>query len=106
MKFYPQVPSLLLPLLHPSPIKGHSSTTQLATQKQQLRQIRRRNSIGDLRDIGQKPAAKSPALGKNVTDKVIEALTSSDVLNKIVPVLTDKISETITSVIETSRQSY
>ena len=82
-----------------------SPTDLPATQKQQLRQIRRRNSIGDLRDIGQKPAAKTPALRKNVTDKVIEALTSPDVLNKIVPVLTDKITETITSVIETSIQS-
>ena len=80
-----------------------SPTDLPATQKQQLR---RRNSIGDLRDIGQKPAAKTPALRKNVTDKVIEALTSPDVLNEIVPVLTDKITETITSVIETSIQSW
>ena len=41
-----------------------SPTDLQATQKQQLRQILRRNSIGDLRDIGQKPAAKTPALRK------------------------------------------
>jgi hypothetical protein len=29
MKLYPQVPSILLPLVHPSPIKGHSLTAQL-----------------------------------------------------------------------------
>ena len=37
-----------------------SPTDLPATQKQELRQIRRRNSIGDLRDIGQTPAAKTP----------------------------------------------
>lgn len=38
-----------------------SLTDLLATQKQPLRHIRRRNSIGDLRDIGHKPAPKTPA---------------------------------------------
>ena len=97
-------PSTATPVSNKRPFPD-SPTDLPATQKQQLRQIRRRNYIGDLRDIGQKPAAKTPALRKNVTDKVIEALTSTDVLNKIVPVLTDKITETITSVIEASIQS-
>ena len=88
MKCYPQVPSLLLPLQHPSPIKGHS------------------DSPTDLPATGQKPAAKTPALRLSVTDKAMVALSSSDVLNKIVPFLTDEITETITSVIETSIQSY
>jgi len=97
-------PSTATPVSNKMPLPD-SPTDLPTTQKQQLRQIRRRNSIGDLRDIGQKPAAKTPAMRINVTDKVIEALTSPDVLNKIVPVLTDKITETITSVIETSIQS-
>jgi len=108
MKFYPQVPNLLLPLQHSFPIKRplpDSSKDLPATQKKQLRQILRRNSIRDLRDIGQKPAAKTPALKKNVTDKVIEAFTSRDVLNIIAPVIADKITGTITSVIAASIQS-
>jgi hypothetical protein len=36
-----------------------SLTDLLATQKQHLRHIGRRNFIGDLRDIGHKPAAKT-----------------------------------------------
>ncbi|CAC5368010.1 unnamed protein product [Mytilus coruscus] len=67
-----------------------------ATQKQNTRQIRRRNSIGDLRDIEK----KTPATRKNITDKVIEAPTSPDVLNTIIPVLAEKISETLTPLIE------
>lgn len=67
-----------------------------ATQKQNTRQIRRRNSQGDLRDIEK----KTPATRKNITDKVIEALTSPDVLNTIIPVLAEKISETLTPLIE------
>ena len=69
-----------------------------ATQKQNSRQIRRRNSIGDLRDLDTK---KVPVQRKNITDKVLEALTSPDVLNKIIPVLSEKIGETISSIIET-----
>ena len=38
-----------------------SLTDLLATQKQHLRHIRRWNSIGDLRDIGNKPVTKTPA---------------------------------------------
>ena len=97
-------PSTATPVSNKKSLPG-SPTDLPATQKQQLRQIRRRNSTGDLRDIGQTPAAKTPALRINVTDKVIEALTSTDVLKKLVPVLTEKITETTTSVIETSIQS-
>jgi hypothetical protein len=40
---------------------------------QKGRQIRRRNSVGDLREGDQK-ATKPPVQRKNVTDKVIDAL--------------------------------
>ena len=75
-----------------------------ATQMQEGRQIRRHNSVGDLREGDQK-TTKPPVQRKNVTDKVIDALTSTDVLDKIMPVLTHKITETIVSVIESSMQS-
>ena len=51
-----------------------------ATQKQNLR-----NSVGDLRDLD--TIKKTPVSRKNTTDKVLEALTSPDVLNKIIAVL-------------------
>ena len=62
-----------------------SPDTLPATQKQNLRQIRRRNSVGDLRDLD--TIKKTPVSRKNITDKVLEALTSPDVLNKIIAVL-------------------
>ena len=46
-----------------------------------------------------KNITKPPVQRRNVTDKILEALTSTDVLNKIMPVLTQKITETIVSVI-------
>ena len=52
-----------------------------------------------------KKITKPPVQRRNVTDKVLEALTSTDVLDKIMPVLTQKITETIVSVIESSIQS-
>jgi hypothetical protein len=36
---------------------------------------------------------------KTITDKVLEALTSPDVLNKIIPILSEKICETIEAAI-------
>jgi Na+/H+-dicarboxylate symporter len=39
---------------------------------------------------------KAPSTRKTITDKVLEALTSPDVLNKIIPILSEKICETIT----------
>ena len=59
-----------------------------ATQKQTLWQIRRRNSVGDLRDLGTNK--KTPVSRKNIIDKVLDALTSPDVLNKIMPILSEK----------------
>jgi acetoacetate decarboxylase len=37
---------------------------------------------------------------KTITDKVLEALTSPDVLNKIIPILSEKICETIEATIK------
>ena len=68
-----------------------------ATEKQEKRQIRRRNSISDLTDIIPK---KAPSTRKTITDKVLEALTSPDVLNKIIPILSEKICETIEATIK------
>ena len=53
-------PSTVTPISNKRP---HTDilTDLLSTQKQHLKHIRRRNSIGDLRDIGHKPAAKTPA---------------------------------------------
>ena len=71
-----------------------------ATQKQILRQTRKRNSnsISDLRDIGKKtPIAKR---NTNVIDKILETLASPDALDKIVPVLAEKIGEALIPLIE------
>ena len=54
---------------------------------------------------GDQKTIKPPVQRKHVADKVIDALTSTDVLDKIMPVLTQKITETIVSVIESSIQS-
>ena len=54
---------------------------------------------------GDHKITKPPVQRKHVTDKVIDALTSTDVLDKIMPVLTQNITETIVSVIESSIQS-
>jgi hypothetical protein len=80
-----------------------SHDTLPATQKQNLRQIRRRNSLGDLRDLD--TIKKTPVSSKNITDKVLEALTSPDVLNKIIPVLSEKNGETISTLIESEIQA-
>ena len=62
-----------------------------ATQKQTLWQIRRRNYVGDLRDLGTNK--KTPVSRKNIIDKVLDALTSPDVLNKIMPILSEKMAD-------------
>ena len=67
---------------------------------QEGRQMRRRNSVADLRE-GDQNTTKPPVQRQNVTDKVIDI----DVLDKIMPVWTHKITETIVSVIESSIQS-
>ena len=69
-----------------------------ATQMQEGRQMRRRNSVADLREGDQK-TTKPPVQRQNVTDKVIDAITGTDVLDTIMPVLTQNITETIVSVI-------
>jgi hypothetical protein len=71
---------------------------------QEGRQMRHRNSVADLQEGDQK-STKPSIQRQNVTDKVIDALTSTDVLDKIMPVLTKQISETIVSAIESSIQS-
>jgi hypothetical protein len=62
-----------------------STDTLPATQKQTLRQIRRRNYVGDLHNLGTNKTTLYQE--KNITDKVIDALGSPDVLNKIIPIL-------------------
>ena len=79
-----------------------SPDTLPATKKQTGRQIRRRNSLGDLSEIGIK---KAPVTKKTIADKVLEALSSPEVLNKVIPVLSEKISESISSLIEEKIQS-
>ena len=59
-----------------------------------MRQIRRRNSLDDLSASNQ-IIKKSTTSRKSVPDKVIEALTSPDILAKIVPVISEKIGESI-----------
>jgi hypothetical protein len=53
--------------------------------------------------VGEKGASvstkKTPVHKKTITVQVIEALTSPEVLGKIIPILSDKISESITCVI-------
>ena len=55
-----------------------------ATSKQENRQIRRRNSIDDISSLLPK---KTQASRKSIADKVVEALTSPEVLNKIIPII-------------------
>ena len=54
-----RLPNTILPILFCRLLL--QMTDLLTTQKQHLRHIRRRNSICDLRDIGHKPAPKTPA---------------------------------------------
>ncbi|CAG2233614.1 unnamed protein product [Mytilus edulis] len=76
-----------------------------ATQKQSTRQIRRRhsNSIGDLRGVGER---KTPTLRKTVADKVLDALNSPEVLNVMIPLLSQKISDTLTPIIEQEAKRF
>ena len=79
-----------------------SPDTLPATLKQTGRQIRRRNSVGDLRELGTK---KGPLTKKSIADKVLEALSSPEVLNQVIPVLSQKISESISSLIDEKIQA-
>lgn len=62
------------------------------TARQVTRQIRRRNSLGDLSSTTSK---KTSGLRKTIADKVVEALTSPEVLDQIIPVISDKLCESI-----------
>jgi hypothetical protein len=77
---------------HLSQTKVHYPTVLMTClpPRKKGRQMCRRNSVGDLRGCDQK-TTKSPVQRKNVTDKVIDALTSTDVLDKIMPVLKQKL---------------
>ncbi|CAC5410916.1 unnamed protein product [Mytilus coruscus] len=90
--------SLSTPATKPSNKRKKLLSPELlpGTQKQTTRQIRRRNSVGDLRDLDK----KVPAPRKSIADKVLEALSSPDVINKIVPILAEKIGESFSSMIE------
>ncbi|CAC5408887.1 unnamed protein product [Mytilus coruscus] len=90
--------SLSTPATKPSNKRKELLSPELppGTQKQTTRQIKRRNSVGDLRDLDK----KVPAPRKSIADKVLEALSSPDVINKIVPILAEKIGESFSSMIE------
>ena len=88
-------PLQLLLLIKELPLTVPMTSQQ--QKKQETRQIRQRNSISDLTDIIPK---KAPSTRKTITDKVLEALTSPDILNKIIPILSEKICETIEAIIK------
>ncbi len=72
-----------------------------ATIKQKTRQIRAKrncNSVGDLRTIGTEK--KAPNLRKSVADRVLEALSSPEVINSMMPVLSQHITNTLVPIIE------
>ena len=48
---------------------------------------------------------RRPLYQEKTLDKVLEALTSPDVLNKIIPVLSEKNGETISTLIESEIQA-
>lgn len=72
--------------LNPSPESSQGT--------QKLRPIKRRNSVGDLRDLAN-TSKKTPASRKSLTDKILEALKSPEILDVIIPVLADKLSESL-----------
>lgn len=70
-----------------------------ATLKQKTRQLRRRgNSMGDLTEIDN--PKKAASIRKSVADRVLEALSSPEVLNTIIPILSKQISDTLEPIIE------
>jgi hypothetical protein len=75
----------------------------LATPKQQTRHTRHRStSVGEKGRSASVSTKKTPVQKKTITVQVIEALTSPEVLGKIIPILSDKISESITDSINSS----
>ena len=74
-----------------------------ATSKQQTRQTRHRStSVGEQGRSASVSTKKTPVQKTTITVQVIEALTSPEVLGKIIPILSDKISESITDSINSS----
>ncbi len=80
-----------------------------ASQKQTARQIRRRNSMGDLTDI-QTPTTSTPTTTtasrqqKTMIGKILEALKSPDVMDTIMPIISTKIVESISDLISNEIQ--
>lgn len=69
-----------------------------ASQKQLNRQTRRKgSSIGDLTELSLKKTSKQQ---QNLTDKIMAALRSPEVLNAIIPIMSEKIAENIMSIID------
>jgi hypothetical protein len=63
-----------------------------ATSKTQTRQTRHRStSVGEKGRSASVSTKKTPVHKKTITVQVIEALTSPEVLGKIIPILSDKI---------------
>ena len=72
--------------------KSRKSRGLIGTARQVTRQIKRRNSLGDLSSTTSK---KITGLSKTIAHKVVEALTSPEVLDHIIPVISDKLCESI-----------
>ena len=86
----------------PCQTKGHYPTVLMTYLPPRCRKVDKYVAVTLLLRDGDQKTTKPPVQRKNVTDKVIDALTSTDVLDKIMPVLPQKITETIVSVIESS----
>lgn len=91
------------PNKRPSPL---SPDNLPATAKQNTRQTRRRNSIGDPRDLSISKLKKPPVPRKTISDKIIEAFTSKDVLDQIIPVISNKIGESISKAINEAIETH
>ncbi|CAC5368077.1 unnamed protein product [Mytilus coruscus] len=72
--------------------KGVNQKDKLpATQKQESRQMRRRNSFEDLSVLGSQRGAAIKTSAN--AEKVLDALRSPDVLNQVIPILSNKINK-------------
>ncbi|CAC5406248.1 unnamed protein product [Mytilus coruscus] len=90
--------TLVIPTTNKKRGKPESPDQLPATQKQESRQMRRRNSYEDLSELGSKRGAAKKTSA--IAEKVLEALRSPDVLNQVIPILSNKISESISSLID------
>ena len=77
-----------------------------ATAKQTTRQIRRRNSLEDLSSVSKKKLLSKKSSNVSLTDNIVEALTSPDIINKIVPILSQKIGETLSEALNKAVESH